>query len=75
MDMKEIERINELYHKQKAGTLTPEEKKEQDRLRQAYLAAVRENLRGTLDHTKVKYPDGTIVDLGVKYGKKRKQDN
>lgn len=75
MDMKDIERINELYHKQKAGTLTQEEKAEQDRLRQAYLAAVRANLRGTLNNTKVQYPDGTIVDLGKKYGNKGKQEH
>ena len=51
MDMKDIDRINELYRKKKAGTLTQEEKEEQDRLRQEYLAAVRANLRGTLDST------------------------
>lgn len=75
MDMKDIERINELYHKQKAGTLTHEEKKEQDRLRQAYIAAIRENLRGTLDNTKIQYPDGTVVDLGEKYGNKGKKSH
>lgn len=31
MDMKDIDRINELYRKKKAGTLTQEEKEEQDR--------------------------------------------
>lgn len=75
MDMKDIDRINELYRKKKAGTITAEELKEQDRLRQAYLAALRSNMRGTLDNTKIQYPDGTIVDLGEKYGNKGKQNN
>ena len=75
MDMKDIDRINELYRKKKAGTLTQEEKEEQDRLRQEYLAVVRANLRGTLDRTKIQYPDGTIVDLGEKYGNKGKRGN
>ena len=71
MDMNDIDRINELYQKKKAGTLTPEEAKEQERLRMAYIHAIRENLRGTLNHTKVQYPDGTVVDLGEKYGHKK----
>lgn len=71
MDMKDIDRINTLYHKSQAVGLTPEEKEEQTRLRKEYLAAIRANLRGTLNNTKVKYPDGRIVDLGVKYGGKK----
>ena len=73
MDMKDIDRINTLYHKAKAVGLTPEEKAEQDRLRQEYIAAIRVNLRGTLDSTKIQYPDGRIVDLGEKYGNKGKK--
>lgn len=73
MDMKDIERINELYRKKKAGTLTPEESAEQERLRKEYIQAIRENLRGTLDHTKIQYPDGSMVDLGEKYGQKGKK--
>ncbi len=72
MDMKDIERINELYRKKKAGTLTPEEEKEQAKLRMEYIHAVRENLRGTLNNTKIQYPDGRVVDLGEKYGHKGK---
>ena len=73
MDMKDIDRINTLYQKSKAVGLTPEEKAEQDRLRQEYIAAIRANLRGTLDSTKIQYPDGSIVDLGEKYGNKGKK--
>jgi len=64
-----IARINELYHKSKAEGLTEEEKKEQAALRSEYIANVRANLRGQL--IDVKEPDGTIVNLGEKYGKKR----
>ena len=70
MTEKDIERINELYRKRKDGTITPEELAEHDRLRREYIAAIRENLRGQLNNTIVQYPDGTQVDLGVKYGGK-----
>lgn len=63
MDMKEIERINELYRKQKAGTLTPEEKEEQARLRKEYIQAIRTNLRGQIENTVVEFPDGTQKTL------------
>lgn len=73
MEAKDIERINALYHKSKAEGLTPEEKEEQSRLRQAYLAAVRKNLRGTLDNIQIQNEDGTVVDLGKKFGRKGAQ--
>ena len=42
-----IKRINELYHKSKGEGLTKEEAEEQIRLRKEYVAAFRNNLRGT----------------------------
>ncbi len=63
-----ISRINELYHKSKAEGLTEEEKKEQQLLRQQYLASVRSNLRSQLNQIDLKMEDGTIVNLGEKYG-------
>lgn len=57
MNDEKIARINELYHKSKAEGLTDEEKAEQQALRQEYIAAVRANLRGTLDNTVVVNPD------------------
>ncbi len=63
MDQKKINRINELYHKKQAGTLTEEEREEQAALRAEYIAAVRNNLRNTLEHTSVQEPDGTIRKL------------
>ncbi len=71
MDEKKIKRINELYHKSKAEGLTDAERKEQQLLRQEYIAAVRENLRGQLNNISIREKDGSITDLGEKYGRKR----
>ena len=58
---KEIARINELAKKQKEGTLTAEEKEEQQALRQKYLRSIREN--SSLDQMKIQNPDGTITNV------------
>lgn len=71
MDEKKIKRINELYHKSRAEGLTDEEKKEQQLLRQEYIASVRENLRGQLNNISIQEKDGSITDLGKKYGRKK----
>ena len=63
-----IKRINELYHKSKAEGLTPEEKEEQARLRQEYIQNVRANLRGQLNQISIQNEDGSITNLGEKYG-------
>ncbi len=66
-----IARINELYHKSQKEGLTAKEKEEQARLRREYIESVRGNLRAQLDNINIEQPDGTIVNLGEKYGKKR----
>ena len=66
MNQEKIDRINELYKKQKEGTITPEEKEEQSALRAEYIAAVRQNLRTTLEHTSIQEPDGSIHKLRKK---------
>ena len=66
MNQEKINRINELYKKQKAGTITPEEKDEQSLLRAEYLDEIRNNLRNTLEHTSIQEPDGTIRKLRKK---------
>ncbi len=66
-----INRINELYHKSKAEGLTDEEKKEQQLLRQQYLAAVRGSIRSQLNAIDMEMEDGRIVNLGEKYGKQQ----
>lgn len=64
MTEEKVARINELYHKSKnAEGLTDAEKKEQAKLRQEYLQAIRKNVKQTLDNTVVEYPDGTIKNL------------
>ena len=68
MDAKKIYRINELYHKSKSVGLTEEEKKEQAALRQEYLAAIRGSLRNNLNNISIVEKDGSITDLGKKYG-------
>lgn len=68
MTAQQIERINELYHKSQSVGLTQEEKEEQKRLRQEYIAAIRANLRGTLNNISIQEKDGSITDLGKKYG-------
>ena len=63
MNQEKINRINELYKKQKAGTMTPEEKEEQASLRAEYIEAIRRDIRNTLEHTSIQEPDGTIHKL------------
>ncbi|MDO4617025.1 MAG: DUF896 domain-containing protein [Lachnospiraceae bacterium] len=65
-----IPRINELYKKSKTVGLTPEEKVEQQILRQEYLDAVRGNLKAQLDNIDIKEADGSITNLGEKYANK-----
>ncbi len=71
MDSQKIKRINELYRKSKAEGLTDAEAKEQKMLRQEYLDAIRRNLRGQLNQIDVQEEDGTVVNLGEKFGNKK----
>lgn len=68
MEANRIDRINALYHKSQSVGLTEEEKEEQARLRKEYIEAVRKNLRGTLNTISIREKDGTITDLGKKFG-------
>ena len=70
MNQEKINRINELYNKSKAEGLTEEEKKEQDLLRKEFVANVRGNLRAQLNSIDMVNEDGTITNLGEKYGNK-----
>ena len=62
--------INELARKAKAEGLTSAETKERDVLRREYIEAVRANLRGQLNNINIQELDGSITNLGEKYGKK-----
>ncbi|HIW84201.1 MAG TPA: DUF896 domain-containing protein [Candidatus Dorea gallistercoris] len=70
MDEQKIARINELYHKSKAEGLTQAERKEQQILRREYIDAFKQNLRSQLDNISIEEPDGSITDLGEKYGRR-----
>jgi len=56
-----IDRINELYHKSQTVGLTEEEKAEQQYLRNEYIKAIRQNLKGTLDRISFVNPDGSVT--------------
>lgn len=66
-----IKRINELYRKSKAEGLTEEELQEQKILRAEYIDAFKRNLRGQLNNISIKEKDGSITNLGEKYGGKK----
>ena len=69
-----IARINELYRKSHTEGLTPEEKEEQAALRKNYVASVRANLKGQLDNINIQEKDGTITNLGEKFGRKENSE-
>ena len=71
MNSEKIARINELYKKSKAEGLTSAERKEQALLRQEYVADFRKNLIGQLNNIDIQEKDGSIINLGEKYGGKK----
>ena len=75
MDDKKIARINELYKKSKAEGLTEAEVEEQAVLRKEFIESFRKNLRSQLDNIDIKEADGSITNLGEKYGNKIKEGN
>ena len=75
MDDSRIARINELYKKSKAEGLTEAEIREQAVLRKEFIEDFRKNLRGQLNNIDIQEADGTITNLGEKYGKKFKEGN
>jgi uncharacterized protein YnzC (UPF0291/DUF896 family) len=70
MDDNKLKRINELARKSKAEGLTEAERREQADLRREYIEAVKMNLRSQLNNIDVKEKDGSITNLGERYGKK-----
>jgi len=63
MEQSKLDRINALYKKSKSEGLTDIEKAEQQTLRKEYIGLIRQNMRGTLNHTSIQYPDGTTKKL------------
>ena len=70
MNQEQIDRINALYRKSKAEGLKEDEKKEQALLRKQYVADVKKNLAAQLNNIDMVNPDGSVENLGDKYGKK-----
>ncbi|MDO5478792.1 MAG: DUF896 domain-containing protein [Clostridia bacterium] len=70
MTDEKILRINELSKKAKTVGLTEEEKAEQKRLRDEYIAGFRASLQRELDNTYIKNPDGSVVKIKKKADKK-----
>ena len=56
-----LSRLNELAKKKKEGTLTDEEMKEQQALREEYLLTFRESMKNTIENMRVIDPNGDDV--------------
>jgi 5-formyltetrahydrofolate cyclo-ligase len=70
MNQAKIDRINVLARKAKKEGLTEAEKAEQAALRREFIASIRMNLRTQLDNIDIEEKDGSITNLGEKYGNK-----
>lgn len=68
MEQNMIDRINALYHKSQSVGLSEEEKVEQAALRKEYIETIRTNMRANLNSISIREQDGSITDLGKKYG-------
>lgn len=73
MEQSKIDRINELARKSKAEGLTEAEKKEQSILRKEFIANVKGNIVAQLNNIDMVNPDGSIENLGEKYGSNTKR--
>lgn len=71
MEKKMLDRIGELARKKKSEGLTEAEQKEQKELYAVYLAEIRAQFSGTLDHVSVKTKDGKVVPFKEAYKKKK----
>lgn len=67
-----IARINELAKKKKTVGLTEEEAQEQQVLRREFIDSIKADLKSQLDNIDMVNEDGTVENLGEKYGKKKK---
>ena len=56
-----LSRLNELAKKKKEVTLTEEEMKEQQALREEYLLTFRESMKNTIENMRVSDPNGDDV--------------
>lgn len=68
MKKEQIDRINELAKKQKSVGLSEDEKKEQAELRKEYIENIRNSLHADLNNISIVEKDGSVTDLGKKFG-------
>lgn len=68
MKQTDIDRINELARKSKSVGLTEAEKAEQAKLRKQFIQEIRMDLKSQLDSIDIVEKDGSITNLGEKYG-------
>lgn len=61
LTQEKLKRLNELAAKKKQGDLTPEETKEQQLLREEYLANFRAGMKDTIENVTVYDPNGNDV--------------
>ena len=74
------EQLNKMYIRQSELNITVntsdnmiKEAEEQKQLRAEYVAAFRNNLRGTLDSIKIQNPDGSMIDVKKRHEEKMKR--
>ena len=75
MTQEKIQRINELYRKSQAEGLSEAEYLTEDflkLLRKEYIANVKKNLRNQLNNIDMVNDDGSVENLGEKYGNKKR---
>lgn len=70
VDDNDVARINELSKKMKESGLTEEEDQEYVTLRLAYVLSYKRNVSNQVNNIDIVDKDGTVENLGEKYGKK-----
>ena len=68
-----VARINELYQKKQTVGLTDAENEERTRLFEEYRVLFRQSLRSQLNNIDIENEDGTITNLGEKFGNKNNE--
>lgn len=66
MDKQQLARISELTRISRERELTAAEQEERQRLREAYIAAIRADMNATLSNVSIAEPDGTVHPLQQK---------
>ena len=73
MEQSKIDRINELYRKSKSRRTDRGREEGTDTAAQGICADVKKNLTAQLNNIDIQNEDGTIENLGEKYGNKPKK--